>query len=724
MRTTYAALMVGALLLVPAGVQGQSSSDGVTGQPDVPKTSAPESIPDIRQANFIDFGARGTSFADNSDPARFQRYRDLRDGGTLDVLRYFKDTEQFSFRAQADHVGYRDQRYYATYNRFGRVKASFEWNQIPLYFSEDTRVLSNDGTLLIPDGIQTGLQNKTITLAGAATLAQPLSLKLKRNIADFKFTYSANQNLDLNVTLKNTQKTGLQPWAGTFGFSDAVELGVPVDTRTTDVGTAMEWANRRGSARLAYDGSFFRNTDSTLVWDNPLRATDSPSAGPVQGRETIWPDTNLNAGSASGLLNLPAHSRATAYVSIGNWSQNNPLVPFTINSALPVIPLDRPTAQAEARVTAMAYTLNSKLTNDLWLNARYRSYDYDNRTPVFKVTRTVTYDTSVTTFPEGGTSPYSYKRRTFDADASLTPVRYAALRAGYTHEVIDQSFRSFDTTTEDVLRLSADAMGTNWLTLRAVYEHGKRVGSGFDEQALDDIGEQVSLRQFDISDRNSDRFSTIIQIMPTSTLSFSGTVSAGREDRTSPQPTFGLRNNDSRGYSLGIDFVPRDAISLGVEYMYEKYTALQASRQANPGPQFDDPTRDWTTDSDDKAQTLTASIDLLKVIKRTDVRLTYNFSRADSTYVYGVPPNSTLTPPVQLPPLYNKLQRATADLRYYLTTHLAVGAAYWFDKYDVNDYAFNPSTLSSIAQPSFLMLGYLYRPYTANTLWGRLTYLW
>ena len=33
-------------------------------------------------------------------------------------------------------------------------------------------------------------------------------------------------------------------------------------------------------------------------------------------------------------------------------------------------------------------------------------------------------------------------------------------------------------------------------------------------------------------------------------------------------------------------------------------------------------------------------------------------------------------------------------------------------------------TLTTLAQPSFLMLGYLYRPYTANTFAGRLTYFW
>ena len=49
---------------------------------------------------------------------------------------------------------------------------------------------------------------------------------------------------------------------------------------------------------------------------------------------------------------------------------------------------------------------------------------------------------------------------------------------------------------------------------------------------------------------------------------------------------------------------------------------------------------------------------------------------------------------------------------------------YWYDKYRVNDFALGQETLTTLAQPSFLMMGYLYRPYTANTVIGRLTFLW
>ena len=63
----------------------------------------------------------------------------------------------------------------------------------------------------------------------------------------------------MSFLYRNTVKSGNQPWAGTFGFSNAVELPGPVDTRTTELGAALEWGNQRGSARVGYDGSFFRN---------------------------------------------------------------------------------------------------------------------------------------------------------------------------------------------------------------------------------------------------------------------------------------------------------------------------------------------------------------------------------------------------------------------------------------------------------------------------------
>jgi MtrB/PioB family decaheme-associated outer membrane protein len=712
----WPALML--LVLAPTAVLAQDAASAA------PAASALV-LPDPGSSNFADVGFRGTVFGAGSDQARFERYRDLRNGPTLDLFRFAHDTDTGALTVHAEHVGYRDQRYSASYNNYGKLKASFEWNQMPLFYGRDTATLFtavSPGVLRIDDTIQAGVQNGTTTTANAVARAQRFDLRQQRDVLNLDVTYSATDHLDWRTWFRNTTKTGNQSWAGTFGFSNAVEIPVPIDTRTTELGTALEWADSRGLARLGYDGSFFRNDITTLTWDNPLRLTDSPTAGPSQGRMALWPDSNMNAASATGMVNLPRRSRATAYLSVGNWTQNDPLIPFTVNSALPVIPLDRDTAEAQARVTAMTYSFTSKPTSTLWFSARYRSYDFDNRTPVFHLLNTVAYDTAVSAFAEGSTSPHSLTRRTFDADTSFTPIAHSAFRVGYTREQIDQTFRTFDSTTEDTVRLSADATDLRWLTIRAVYEHGKRVGSGFDEQALDDIGEQISLRQFDISDRNSDRLSGIVQAMPWSAWSFNATASIGKEDR--PGTGFGLRSNTNHAYSLGVDYVPRDKLSLGVSYSDEKYDARQASRQANPGPQFGDPTRDWTTDGTDRARTLTASMDMLKLWPKTDLRVAYDYSHAESRYVYGLTPNSSIPPVMQLPAVINAFQRATVDLRYALTRHLGAGGSYGFDRYRVNDFALGSETLTTLAEPSFLILGSLYRPYTANTVVGRLTFFW
>src|SRR5262249_8409237 len=218
-------------------------------------------------------------------------------------------------------------------------------------------------------------------------------------------------------------------------------------------------------------------------------------------------------------LKLPQRSVATAYVSFGDWTQDQTLIPFTVNSALASPALDRPTADAKARVTASAFSFNTRAVDHLALNFRFRTYDFNNETPIFHVAQTVSYDSSVAAFDPGSNTIFSFNRKTFDADASWTPMTHAALRAAYTRDNLSQTFRTFDTQHEDWLRLSADATGIHMMTLRAVYEFSNRNGTGLDEQSLDDVGEQTSLRQFDISNRKTNRFSAIVIAQPNSNLS-------------------------------------------------------------------------------------------------------------------------------------------------------------------------------------------------------------
>src|SRR3989344_6988227 len=138
--------------------------------------------------NQVDLGYRGVIFGDNSDKARFQRYNDFSNGVTLELFRLVKDTNKYSLKFKGEHVGYKDQGYTFSFNNFGKAKISFEYNQIPLFYSDSTRTIytsSVPGILTIDDSIQGKVQNKTLTLANAINNTAVLfNLESQRNVAD------------------------------------------------------------------------------------------------------------------------------------------------------------------------------------------------------------------------------------------------------------------------------------------------------------------------------------------------------------------------------------------------------------------------------------------------------------------------------------------------------------------------------------------------------------
>src|SRR5262245_6544305 len=89
--------------------------------------------------NQFQFGGRLSSI--DGDPARWQRYQDLRDGVLFTDARYSREDPAGSwlFRGTADNVGYRDQRYSALYEHPGRFSVSGLWDQIPQFYSVDTQ---------------------------------------------------------------------------------------------------------------------------------------------------------------------------------------------------------------------------------------------------------------------------------------------------------------------------------------------------------------------------------------------------------------------------------------------------------------------------------------------------------------------------------------------------------------------------------------------------------
>ena len=111
--------------------------------------------------------------------------------------------------------------------------------------------------------------------------------------------------------------------------------------------------------RAAYNGSWFNNDADTLTWDNPLVLTDSTSA-PGHGRTALWPSNSLQTLSAAGYAKFARRTQLTGSLALARANNNETLLPFTINSALPQLALPRATADASAHTVATNISLVSR----------------------------------------------------------------------------------------------------------------------------------------------------------------------------------------------------------------------------------------------------------------------------------------------------------------------------------------------------------------------------
>jgi len=219
--------------------------------------------------------------------------------------------------------------------------------------------------------------------------------------------------------------------------------------------------------------------------------------------------------------------------------------------------------------------------------------------------------------------------------------------------------------------------------------------------------------------------------MPTSTIALNASIAAGNDDYL--QSLFGLRDNNHRVYGVGIDATPNDRVVLAMSYSFENYMSLQRSRQANPGAEVNDERRNWAADGDDKVHSFILSADFMQVVEKLDLRLALDVNRSRSLYSYitGAVPDrtlpeetvdviSTLPTPTQLPAVKSNFSRASFDGIYSLSERLGLGLSYWYERFDVDDFALDAESTPNLARTNAVLLGYLYRPYTANTFWGRL----
>jgi hypothetical protein len=379
------------------------------------------------------------------------------------------------------------------------------------------------------------------------------------------------------------------------------------------------------------------------------------------------------------------------------------------------------------------------------------------QTPIFDASEYVRFDAVPEEAEEGLSPQFDNSRHILDATVSYSPLHLGTVRAGYSHEQVRRDGRGYADVGEHIFRLSWDTYTSQFVSVRATFDAGRRRGTGFVEAAegREDTdltvagpgGTQPTLRYFDEADRNRTRGAVVFSVMPTDTVDFFVQVAGGKDtylrDTETPVATgrenelFGLQDSTNSSWNIGVNFNPKDRVSAGASYGRDTYGSFQKSRNASPAPDptWTDPTRDWTLDNNDRINNVNVYLDLLQLVAKTDFRFNYDLEDSDNSFEHGGPRIVGLAAAGQflpLPDVTNTWHRFSADAQHFFTRKVGVGVGYYFEKLDIVDFSaidsngpvgFVPATgVPRIDWLGALITGYGPRPYTGSTGFVRLLY--
>ncbi len=740
-----------------------------------------------------ELGFRSTTTT--GDEARYMRYEDLK-SGLASKIAIGKETDAVAYDFSAANVGYDDQAYNFSYNRFGKAKFDLNFNGQPLNYAFNSltpyRDAGNNKWTLDPT-LRTRVQNKEAGIVGigntAATnvasiyrsIATEFPMSAQRNTLDMGLKYQVNKIATVDFSYRMVTKSGNQPYAGAFAFSNANELPMTLDNGVNEITAGIEFAKSEyGMFRAEYAGSFFKQNLASMEWDSPLRATDfdngkvppsgpwDPSGysngnGPAFGRMSMTPSSAMNTLRLTALYKMPNHTTLNGQFAILRMTQNDDILPFTTNTKIAqaatyafypgLAKLPRPSAEAQVDGINAVINFTTRPTDYFAFDMKYRFNDHDNVTPEWNGQYNVRFDAVPENVPGAASDGLDVRQSTVETGATFSlPRRGTALRFGYILDDVKRSGRAFSDMTDYTFRASLDAYQNQYVSLRGLIESTRRIGSGLSIEHIEEGGGQHQLRFYDEADMDRLKSSVILGFTPSSKFDLNLSVGTMNDEYTGDGHEFGLLKYDNTSFSLTGNYYVNDKVTFGATYGADNWSTNQKSRNANPDNptaaynSWVDPLRNWYMDNNETITSAGVWLDLIQALPKTDVRFAFNFSDSDLEYTYygprvealKNPDNTALRHPldsrpcatgiascfIPWPNVTNTWSQFKVDLRHMFKDNLGIGLGYRYEKFEIVDFATTDVTpgVPRMDPLGAITTGYGNRPYTGSTAIAKLIY--
>lgn len=537
------------------------------------------------------------------------------------------------------------------------------------------------GVLTLPSNWVYGGSTGAMTQLNQSLL--PVTLETDRRTVGLSGGLFVGSQWTIYTRLSHQQKEGSDLTSGSF-LTNATQLPQPIDYTTNILEAGVSWAGRWMSVRVGYEGSWFQDNTDSLTWQNPYL----PLIPGQSGRMALPPGNNLQQGSLSGELQLPA-VRATTLsyqVSLGRLTQDATFLPV---STLPGSTVPAPgSLNGDVHLSHYALTLSSRPLSRLYLRGS-ASYDgRDDHTPVLSIPYVITDTLPGVTLE---TPRYGEDRTRLDGSADYRLLRW--LRAGVGGQILNTHF-----APGQVLTWLDETSAWGYVTVQPLaalsmdFKGGssRRDASAFNVGALPPA-ENPLLRAYNYApvDRNFFSLRGSWSITPTLTWALEGKWI----DDAYRLSTLGLEEGRERQFASTLTWVPAEKLSLYLDGSYQRLAALQNGMINVPGApiwQVQDTQYYWTVGAGGH----------WSLSERWDLGLDYVHALTrgeDQTLLSGA-----ASP---FPDLRSQLDSVSLDAAYHWTRALKVRLRYGYEKFDSQDWALDGVTVDTV--PNLLTLGEL-----------------
>ncbi|QDX82208.1 hypothetical protein B9N43_13710 [Denitratisoma sp. DHT3] len=621
----------------------------------------------------------------------------------------------------------------------GNFGVRLEYDQLPKLFSDSYQtpfVNPGDTRLVLPAGWVAS--NATTGMTALATGMRSYDVETLRKSLALGLTKSLSGNWDIAVNFKRDTKEGDRFIGAVIGNSGgnprAVILPEPVDYTTDQFEATARYTTAKLQLQFGYYGSFFKNANTALSWQNPYAniagtAWGNPAVGYPLGFGQIGlpPDNQFHQFNASGGYNYSKDTRISGSFSFGRMTQDESFLPYSINSGLLVTTaMPRSSLDGKINTTHADFKITSRLTPKLHFTGSYRYDDRDNKTPQSEYWY-IGGDSQnqVSTVPAIADRarvrtnlPGSSTKQQIKADFDYRLTMHTKLKFGYEYDWVKKTFEAISSEREHTFNASVDHRFNDMAAGGLAYVWSDRTTSAYnagapflasysdpayiasilpinaaDNGLWDNVPTQ---KKFFLAPRKRDTLRAFANLSPIDRLDLQFSIDHKNDDYYKSE--LGLRNATGWAANFDASLAATDALTAHMFASWEKYESNQRSAQLGAvKANYLNPGWHWTTDIQDNTFTMGAG---LRYKPEGPFEFGGDVTHSDSTGRIRVAVGSLIAataPALPMPDITSKLNRLDLFGRYWVKKDLSINLKYVYERYTSNDWAYDDVSAATLA---------------------------